>query len=153
MNKLNFEIRKDVINDNYTTFSTQIIIDGRNLIDSLKDYELTLVEKGSENIAGAYDGLDPNVLFANLTNSEDEQNSEEDKSDILDCDCGARGCWTFMINVIEKQDTVIWTGFEQIHMSKNSTNFWDYSDFKDFEFNKNEYFKKLNELITTHNKV
>tara|TARA_R110002124_G_scaffold287317_1_gene472647 strand:- start:2917 stop:3378 length:462 start_codon:yes stop_codon:yes gene_type:complete len=153
MNKLNFEIRKDVVNDNYTIFSTQIIIDDRNLIDSLKDYELRFVEKGNENIAGAYDGLDPKVLFANLTNSEDEENSKEDKSDILDCDCGSRGCWTFMIKVIEKQDSVIWTGFEQIHLGKNSANFWDYSDFKDFEFNKNEYFKKLNELLTTQNNV
>ena len=55
MNKLDFEIRKDVIND-YTTFSTQIMIDGKNLIDSLKDYELPLAKKeGSKNIAGAYD--------------------------------------------------------------------------------------------------
>ena len=44
MNKLDFEIRKDVIND-YTTFSTQIMIDGKNLIDSLKDYELPLAKK------------------------------------------------------------------------------------------------------------
>ena len=153
MNKLDFEIRKDVIND-YTTFSTQIMIDGKNLIDSLKDYELPLAKKeGSKNIAGAYDGLDPKVLFANLTNSEDNQNSEEYKSDILDCECGSPGCWTFMIKVIEKQDTVIWTGFEQIHRSKDSANFWDYSGFKDFEFRRNEYFEKLKELITTHNNV
>lgn len=152
MNKLDFEIRKDVI-DSYTTFSTQILIDGNNLIDLLKDYELPLAKKeGSETIAGAYDGLDPKVLFANLTNSKDNQNSENDKSDILDCECGSPGCWTFMVKVIEKQDTVIWTGFEQIHRSKNSANYWDYSDFKDFEFNRIEYLKKLDELMTAHNK-
>jgi hypothetical protein len=109
-------------------------------------------KEGSENIAGAYDGLDPKVLFANLTNSKDNKNSVDDKSDILDCECGSPGCWTLMIKVIEKQDTVIWTEFEQIHRSKDSANYWDYSDFGDLEFNKNEYFKRLNELITTHNK-
>lgn len=150
MNKLDFEIRKDVIND-YTTFSTQII-DNKNLIELLKDYELPLAKKeGSENIAGAYDGLDPKVLFANLTNSKDNQNQEIDKSDILGCECGSSGCWTFMAKVIEKQDSVIWTEFEQIHRSKDSASYWDYSDFGDLEFNKDEYFKKVNELITTHN--
>jgi hypothetical protein len=140
MNKLDFEISEDVIND-YGSFSTQIMIDGKNLIDLLKDYELPFAKKeGSASIAGAYDGLEPQVLFANLTNS------EVYKSAILECDCGFPGCWTFMTKVIEKQDTIIWTDFEQIHRREDSSNFWDYSGFKDFEFNRSEYYKKLNEL-------
>ncbi len=138
MNNIDFKIEKDIASGN-VQFFTQIFIDGKNLIEMLKDYELPFAKKeGCENIAGAYAGIPPKKLYTNLTDCK--------KSGILECECGLEGCWTFRVKIIEKEDCIIWTDFEQIHRSKNSDNYWDYSNFNNLRFEKNEYFNKLKVL-------
>lgn len=148
MNKLDFIVANSAASTPLYA-SIHIIIDGVNLIDKLKDFEKPFVKKeGSEIIAGDYSGFNAKILYANLTNSEVNQNSEKNKSDILDCECGNSGCWPFALEVILNDNSVIWTNFEQVQRNKESLNYWDYSNFGSFEFEKTEYLKKLEELTT-----
>jgi hypothetical protein len=146
MNKLEFKISDK--KENGTTYQvTQIFIDGQDLIGLLKTYELPFAKKeGSPSIAGGYQGLSPETLFKNLTSHPENHNSEENKSDILDCECGVWGCWSLMTLIEKGEDSITWSDFEQLHRQKDSHNYWDYSKFGPFEFAKTDYENELEKL-------
>ncbi len=144
MNTIRFQVEegKDVAGE--TQLFANIFIDDKNLIDILRKYELPFAKKeGSEEIAGSYAALLPDELFSNLTMY---NGSESEQVAVLDCTCGCEGCWTFMLRVIETDDCIIWTDFEQIHRAKGSHNYWDYSNFPNFKFNKTDYLNKIQAL-------
>ncbi|WP_298895046.1 hypothetical protein [uncultured Psychroserpens sp.] len=148
MNKLQIKVlvtKKDGLNKSVA----KIIIDGTDLIELLVEFEKPLAKKeGSPDIAGQYEGLSPSTLYKNLLNAPDNSNSQDNKSDILDCECGVWGCWSFMTRIETINNKIIWTDFEQLHRGKKSYNHWDYSKFGPFEFNLSEYNYQLDKLKT-----
>lgn len=148
MNKLTFKIsNKNEDGNDYQM--TQIFIDGEDLIELLRNYELPFAKKeGSPSIAGGYGGLSPGILSKNLTNHPKNHNSEDNKSDILDCTCRTWGCWSFMTSIKEKRDSILWTEFKQLHRQKDSHVYWDYSKFGPFEFSKSEYETEIEKIKT-----
>ena len=50
------------------------------------------------------------------------------------------------IKTTEQADNVIWTDFEQPHRTVDSHNFWDYINFGQFSFDKNNYNEQLDKL-------
>lgn len=146
MNKLQIKIlvnKEDGLNNSVA----KILIDGTDLIELLAEFEKPFAKKeGSLDIAGQYEGLNPKTLYKNLLNLTGNSNSEDNKSDILDCECGCSGCWSFMIKVESIDGKIIWTDFEQLHRGKESHTFWDYSQFGPFEFNEAEYNSELEKI-------
>ena len=64
----------------------------------------------------------------------------EDKSVLLDCECGSPGCWSLMATVTLTDDEVTWTDFEQVHRGG-----WDYGQLA-FVFERGQYGAALIEL-------
>lgn len=146
MDKLEFIIQ-DKQNDDCQFKSVTILINGQNLINLLKVYELPFAKKErAENIAGGYEEITPEILLDNLTNPDEFDTVQNGKISIFECECGCEGCWPMKIKIIELGDRVIWTDFEQPHRSINSHNFWDYRNFGPFSFDKDCYFKQLDIL-------
>ncbi|WP_299335033.1 hypothetical protein [uncultured Psychroserpens sp.] len=146
MNRLQIKIQEVQVNE-LNQFVTKILIDGTDLIVLLSEFEKPFAKKeGCPDIAGQYGGLNPRTLYKNLLNLTDNSNSNNNKSDILDCDCGVWGCWAFMTKIENVNNKIIWTDFEQLHRGKDSHNHWNYSKFGPFEFNKSEYNSELEKL-------
>jgi hypothetical protein len=103
-------------------------------------------KEGSENIAGGYDGLSPETLFKYLTKPEENDLDENGKVSILECKCGGEGCWPMKVKVIDLENKIEWTEFEQPHRTIDSHHFWDYTDFGQFSFDKNKYNEQLDQL-------
>lgn len=141
MDELKFQINKTET-DNFNVIVAVPFINGNSLIDRIKKIEL----KYDKTIAGAYDGIRPDLLLHELTNGSIQ---DKIKSKILECECGSDGCWTLLMSVTEKDKFVSWGNFEQIHRDN-----WDYSEMGEFVFEKSAYQKALEELkISTPNKV
>lgn len=132
-------------NDNYQFKSVTILVNGQDIIDLLKAYELPFAKKeGSGSIAGGYDGLSPVTLLKHLTNP--AEFDENGKVSILECECGCDGCWPMKIKIIELVDKIVWTDFEQPYRTIDSHNFWDYATFGQFSFDIQNYQEQLEKL-------
>ncbi len=119
--------------------STKIIINGADLIDLLREYELPFAAKeGHESIAGGYSGIGSTVLFSRLFDG-------GDIITILVCrGCGEDGCWPMQIAIVDHGSTIEWKNFHQPHRSRTSkSSFWDYSQFPSFIFEKEAYEEAL----------
>lgn len=146
MDKLDINII-DRQNDDHQFKSVTIQINGKDIIELLKTYELPLAKRdGSENIAGCYSGLTPDELHRHLTKPADHDLDDEGRVSILECECGCDGCWPMKMKVTETDDKIIWSDFEQPHRSKDSSQFWDYTNFGQFTFDKAEYLKQIHKL-------
>lgn len=108
-------------------------------------------KEGSENIAGGYDGLSPEILLKNLDNPGEFDIDENGKVSILECECGCDGCWPMKIKVLDLESKIIWTEIEQPHRTFDSHNFWDYANFEKFSFYKTTYNEQLEKLRQTTN--
>jgi len=127
--------------------SASIIINGINLVDRLKEYELPFAKReGHESIAGQYIEQMPGVLYRKLTKPADYDIEENGKVTILICECREEGCWPMNIKVIKTQNSVIWTEFEQPHRDIDSDRYWDYTEFGQYEFPIHEYELQIEEL-------
>jgi len=137
MDKIHFKIEKSESGD-----SVRIFINNKDLISILKEFETTFIKsEGSENIAGAYAGLPSEELLEKLTAP-----PADNKVTILGCECGSEGCWPFMTRIMESEDKIIWTDFEQPHRGPESYTFWDYTPFGRFTFEKNDYILQVEKL-------
>lgn len=146
MDKLEFKIQNK-INDSYEIQAVTILVNGQNLIDLLKVYELPFAKKeGSEDIAGGYDGLTPEKLLNHLTDPDEIDIDENNKVSILECKCRCDGCWPMQIKVVELADKIIWTDFEQPHRTIDHHCFWDYTKFGEFSFDTQNYKEQLDIL-------
>lgn len=124
----------------------QILIDGSNVINKLKDYENRVTDK--KNIIGSCSGLHPHYLREQesiylMLKGEEVKESWHDKAILLFCDCGFPGCWDMTANVSVQENTVIWSDFEQPHRGPDSHEFWDYSAFGPFNFDAAQYLTAL----------
>lgn len=156
MNIIKFKIEEETISHrgpcagietNYQWYGykpIKILIDSNDLIDIIRDYEssFSIEETGDKRIAGNYSGLSSNKLYKQL-------NTINKKVCILNCVCGVEGCWPLIAKITIHENTVVWSNFHQpwrfnqkIKKFKN----WDYSGFKDFIFDKKQYFDELETL-------
>ena len=141
MDKIEFKIEKRK-NGDFEYDSVKILINDKNLIELLKDFEAPLSKsEGSENIAGAYDGLTSIELYKSLATEADNE-----KARILECECGSDGCWPFLTQIRYATDKITWTDFEQPHRGQESSKFWDYSAFGEFTFDKGEYLRQIESI-------
>ena len=122
-----------------------IIIDGRNLLDIVKEFEQRFAKKyGEKNVnVGGYAGLPNRELFEALVEG---KWTHEGSTTILGCDCGITGCWTLTARISSNDKTVVWDNFENPRRSKTSHQFWDYSEFPKFQFDRADYEAALKEL-------
>lgn len=141
MNKIEFQIKETLFNDKPYRESI-ILIDGRNLLDMIKEYELPFAQKeGNQDIAGGYMGMAPQVLF-------DEVSKEKDEATIFICkSCGEWYCWPMFISIEKENNKVIWKNFRQFHRGPDSpASYWDFSAFPVFVFDKRQYEEALERL-------
>lgn len=145
MDKLEFKIEQKESDDRKIP-AVNIFINGKNLIEMLKEYELPFATKeGSPDIAGGYAGMYPkDFLYWYLTAAW----LGDGVHSILTCaGCGEVGCWPMMVTVTEDNDKVKWSNFHQPHRGPESkASFWDFSNFPSFEFSKENYQTELNKL-------
>jgi hypothetical protein len=142
MNRVEFKIVPDRETGN--TDLVEVDIDGRPLIDRLREFEAPLAAReGAPNIAGAYAGLVARLVrlpsrhfYGDATSSY----AYPPKIAVLECQCGSPGCWPMVCQVSVDDETVTWSDFEQPHRrADHPSGLWDYSTFGPFVFKRAEY--------------
>jgi hypothetical protein len=112
-----------------------IKIDGRELIEIVKEVELPMAKAAGEaSLAGEYSYLPLHLVKtpSNLLLGGDlplYRAMGDGKRSILECTCGCEGCWPLRAKITAERDLVKWGEFEQPHR-KN----WIYPDSFEFIF-------------------
>ena len=125
----------------------RLFIDGRDLIDRLREYELPLaIHEGAASVAGKYAGLcaahTSRKRFLGCCDL--DYGADGEKVSLLECQCGCEGCWPLACRITVSETTVRWSDFEQPHRRKDSpAGWWDYSGFGPFEFERGPYEAEL----------
>lgn len=138
MNRLGIEIRPF----HYETGllrEIQLLIDGRSLVDRLRDYEEPFARGESHrSLAGAYAGLQAEYTAkAHFLGADAD---EDGRTCLLICTCGEAGCWPMLARITLDADTVTWSDFLQPHRCEDSVaGQWDYSAFGPFQFEREQY--------------
>ena len=119
----------------------EIVVNGRPLIERLGEVERPFAEReGSPFIAGSYAPLPAAVLLANLTGRPDRIFVYRGKVTLLVCNCGCEGCWDFVAEVEQRDDEIVWRGFEQIHRPlSDPKRGWHYDDLGELVFRRSDY--------------
>jgi len=132
------------------TDEVTIYINERNLIDLVREVEMPLaIAEGHPKIAGGYFGLSSDDLFLPSKHLLGEPiwgvyKYHDGKVSVLECECGAPGCWPFLVNITVDDDRVVWSGFEQPHRSGlKSAKPWTYDALKPFVSDKGQYLAEL----------
>lgn len=103
-----------------TVEAVDILVNGRNLVETLRELELPFATReGKPDLAGRYAGLRPADVFlpsSRLLGGEpmtyDDHGDPEGKTAVLGCVCGEVDCWPFLVRIKLREDVVIWDGFE-----------------------------------------
>lgn len=120
-----------------------VSINGKNLIDMLRDYEKPFTEK--EDPSPKPGGYMPVLNTSFLTKS--FISDDDDDLLLFRCsDCGEDGCWPMVVKVSGDEDSVVWSDFLQPHRDKSSRNYWDYSHFGPFRFKIDAYSDQLSAI-------
>ncbi len=126
-----------------------IVIDGKRLIDVLKDIETPYAdEEGSPQIAGQYHSLSINATLLpcqHFLGAPLPILAHDDKTAILICTCGCEGCWDFVCRMTFTENTVTWSDFEQVHRD------WNYSKLGTFIFDRKSYDEQFMQLLPDSN--
>ena len=111
-----------------------ILLNGKELLSYIRDAEITIFKQyGLEE--------SPSELYGYLS---DSVNSIEDKDiPIMCCTCDEIGCASVRINIIKKQNSVIWKNFRSVRDE------WDWGE--TFEFDEQEYSDFLRRIRSTSN--
>jgi hypothetical protein len=127
-----------------------IFINGRNLIDMVREVELPFATaEGSACIAGAYMGLPKSVALSPsqqlLGRPEEGFQGKGGRTCLLICsECGESICWPLQAKVIITDTEIIWTHFIQPYRaSTDQKSIWKYEEFGPFRFSKQQYLKAL----------
>lgn len=122
----------------------QILIDGVDLRDLVRSVELA--QPGSRGIAGKYAGLpaDDSVVPPSehfLGTPGWAIYRYDDKTQVLECECGEPGCWPLVCIIAPGPAEVVWSDFEQPHRSaqKQGGVVWSYDGLGPFRFIRSEY--------------
>jgi hypothetical protein len=151
MNTLTFEVRKSA-GDGPKAAGVIPVVDGRALNEHARAVELAFASaEGHAEIAGAYAGLwseyMPSLSGHFLGTSVHPVYQSGGKTHLLDCECGAPGCWPLMCRINATSDFVTWSDFEQPHRrSGDGSSGWDYSTLGPFTFEREAYEAAIAEL-------
>jgi hypothetical protein len=138
MDIIRLSINPTDINDDWMPEIVDIFINGRNIIDIVREVELPFAEmEGYSRLAGKYMGLQPDELISPYQFS-------NGKIAILQCDgFDDIGCWPLCVRATVKDNEVIWDEFEQPHRNKDSkAGHWKYNGLR-FVFNRQQYENEL----------
>ena len=109
---------------------TEFLIDGRSLIDMIREFEGTF----AGDLAGSYaSNFHGDYTEAFLLGKEPAYGENSDKTELLCCVCGCMGCWPFATRITVDEATVTWDAFEQPHRD------WSYDGFGPFVFELDQY--------------
>jgi hypothetical protein len=124
-----------------------IVVNGRNLVDILRELELPFAAReGNLDLAGSYVGLPPEEIFLPSSRLLGDPAIYYDydyldgKIAILGCGCGEVDCWPFRVRVTLREDAVIWSDFEQPHRRE-----WRYDELLPFVFDRTQYLSALSQ--------
>ncbi len=125
--------------------AVDVLVNGRNLVDMLRDVELPFAAyEGKPDLAGRYVGLPPEDVFLPSPRLLGEpttyydHDSAEGKIAVLGCVCGVVGCWPFRVRITLRADVVVWSDFEQPHRAR-----WRYDEMRPFVFDRAQYLSAL----------
>ncbi|PYE48690.1 hypothetical protein [Deinococcus yavapaiensis] len=149
-NRIEFRV---VENQTWHGRSIQILIDGRDLTDRLREYEVFLAwREANMHQAGRYAGV-PEHHWRAFTTALLVQGNQEGigsllgapgKVMVLTCECGEACCWPMFARVTLGNGVVTWDGFEQVYRPS-----WDYSRFGPFVFEPGQYRTAIMNLVRT----
>ncbi|MDP9350334.1 MAG: hypothetical protein M3P51_02160 [Chloroflexota bacterium] len=122
-----------------------ITVNGRNLIDIVREVELRFAEADWQpELAGAYGGIGshevamPSRYFLGL----DVDPSYGGKVPLLACsDCGMSDCWSVLVRISVDAETVVWGDFEHNHRRG-----WIYAAPRPLVFSRKQYESELAKL-------
>ncbi len=123
--------------------AVEIIVNGRNLIEVLREIEAPWAKWEGSDIGGQYCGLRPQHVLPPSRHFWGEPSLEYEpgkgKVPILGCSlCGHHHCWPMLVRMSVAGNVVSWTHFEQPHRPK-----WKYRDLF-FQFDLSQYEASLN---------
>lgn len=152
INVVEFVLEDQQTDGGYVFKAVNIKVNGMLLKDIIKKVELPWAkQEGNPSVAGAYGALEipknPEKYYMGLVEATEGEN--EDKTALLDCDCGCSGCWPLLCKIKIDADTVKWEEFEQPHRGRDeiAPSHWDYSGFDGFMFSKEQYLNALKSII------
>jgi hypothetical protein len=120
-----------------------ILINGQNLIDMLRQCELPFAEaEGHPSIAGGYMGLPSKLALLPSTHL---IGATGKRTHLLVCrDCGEDMCWPFLADIIVTPTEVIWQNFSQPYRTGTKGRpLWSYEKFRPFRFDRQQYEEAL----------
>ena len=148
-NVLEIETHALPLNNGQVRWTVQLIVDGRDLVERLREYEKPFaIRENAPQIAGAYSGIDVEWITPNHFLGQCDPmhacGENDERVALLECECGNAGCWPFAARITVTDTTVRWSDFEQPHRKTDaSAGWWDYSDFGPFEFARDAYETEL----------
>lgn len=149
----------------------QILIDGRDFIDIVHDWERQIaLEAGEPTVAGGYGGI-PKHYVGDLARAWLAVPAPEnllscwagERVALLACTCGEIGCWPLLARVDVTEHEVRWLDFEQPHRAarhddeevfpgrspRARARVWSYEGFGPFVFGRAAYSSAVEQLLQT----
>jgi hypothetical protein len=127
----------------------RITINNRDLREIIRLVELPFAtQEGSPDLAGAYVGLPPDVVFQpsrHLLGKPDPLYCEDrSRVHVLGCECGEPGCWPLSVRIDIRDDLVVWQEFQQPHRGPQSrAGSWRFDSLAAFRFERGQYEQAL----------
>jgi len=119
-------------------------IDSIDLRDHVYPVELPFAQReGNPSLASRYEGLPANeILPPNRHLLGEPQLVDADSGTaLLGCECGERGCWPLVADVLVGQQSVVWRNFRQPR--RLAPDHWDYDGLGPFTFDREAYVAAL----------
>ncbi len=135
------KIEDGVVKFGYTSKVVEIYINGREIVQMLKEIEKPYaIEEGHPEIAGGYGHNSPKFLYEDLLEALIEESyCSKYGVELLCCStCGESGCWSILVFINQDDEYVYWNRFEHNHRV------WKYNI--SFKFKKDEYEKAMQQL-------
>jgi hypothetical protein len=119
-----------------------IRVDGRPLLDIIREVESPLAAAGEPDLAGKYDYLNAmDVLFPSrqlLGAAVRPLLDYGEKVSVLECECGCEGCWPLLMRITVTEDSVVWRDPQQPHRDN-----WHYPPGWHLAFDHRQYEESL----------
>ncbi|MGE0490939.1 MAG: hypothetical protein AB7S38_17160 [Vulcanimicrobiota bacterium] len=110
----------------------ECLIDGRRLLDLLREVELPQAKKdGTPSVAGSYGP----GLYRDVFETSKELAASGGAKEVVGllCECGAWGCWNLSFIIQIGDEAVTWRDFSHSHRD------WDYRQLGPFVFEREQY--------------
>ena len=138
MNRVAFNLRLVKASDEAEVrdyYALDIRVDDRDLLEVVRETEAPYAAaEGHPDLAGKYEALPAFKVLEDLAAGKAE------KVALYDCACGCFGCWPLLVRTSVRDETVVWSEFEQPHRGAQSrTSWWRYDQLGPFVFDRIRY--------------